>query len=222
MTGEYNIDYIFCIEATSNMKPISEDVNKFVKTLIFETYEEIKEIGRTCNIRTKIILFRDLACCAVPIIESDFFILPEQMDVFFEFVDRIEYKGGYGFCNALEAIALAIKSDWTTGGTRRRHMIVTISNGKVRPLGGNQRLLPNYPSDIPDSLPQLGAWVHGYDHTFNTTYQPNVAKLVAFVPNAEPWVELQAWNSYWPAFWNKDYYFLGFGIQDILCLLLGS
>ena len=48
--------------------------------------------------------------------ETDFFNIDasEDFSLVDEFVEKIEFKDGYGYCNALEAIALALQSKWTT------------------------------------------------------------------------------------------------------------
>ena len=117
--------------------------------------------------------------------------------------------GGDGPENALEAIALALKSDWTTGGSNRRHAILVFSDAPALPLGARAGSAL-YPSGMPASLAELGAWWAGTDQSLGGTYQPQAGRLVAFVPNAEPWTDLQAWNRYWPAFSNA-----GAGLEEV-------
>ena len=55
--------------------------------------------------------------------------MPKQSFEFKKFVSSIEAcGGGNGPENALEAIALALKSEWTTSGAKRRHVIFVFSD----------------------------------------------------------------------------------------------
>lgn len=86
------------------------------------------------------------------------------------FVDNIEYMGGYGYCNALEAIAVAMNNErqWSELPEDVRiseRKIFVCSNSKIRPFGGYQVDVKTYPPDMPDSLERLferareGCWM---------------------------------------------------------------
>lgn len=71
--------------------------------------ENDKDVAK---LRIKVIVFRDYICDSEPMVESEFFTLPSQNANFRSFVERIEAcGGGDGLENALEAIALALKSE---------------------------------------------------------------------------------------------------------------
>lgn len=198
----YNVDFVCCIEATSNMAPIAKEVNDFLKSFVPENVEVLENDGRkVLQTRVKIILFRDFACCSQPMVESKFFVYPEEKDELNFYIDNIEYRGGYGYCNALEAIALALKSDWITNGDyRRRHCIYVFSNGKVRPLGGKQCLLPHYPTGMPVDLAELGIWWEGRGSELIGSYSKNAGRLITFVPHDETWTQFESWNRYMVAY----------------------
>ena len=123
--------------------------------------------------------------------------------------------------NALEAIALALKSDWTTDGSKRRHVILVFSDAPALPLGARAGS-SGYPSGMPADIAQLGAWWEATDQTLGSNYQAKAGRLVAFVPNAEPWTELQAWNRYWPAFSPAGTGLPDVDIQSAIDLVVGS
>lgn len=128
-----------------------------------------------------------------PMVESEFFTLPEQNNDFKRFVDGIHAMGGDEHRNALEAIALAMKSDWTTEGRRRRHIILVFSDSLALQLG--ERVgCPNYPTDLPKDIAQLEAWWEGRDQSFDGTYNARSGRLLLFVPDAEPWTGLASWG----------------------------
>ena len=175
------------------MAPIIEEVKgnalSFYQKFIDAMEENDKEVDQ---LRIKVISFRDYGCDDEPMVESQFFTLPDQNEEFKNFVNGIEAKGGGdGSANALEAIALALKSDWTTGGSRRRYIIFVHSVASVLPLGERSDC-PNYPSGLPQNIAQLGSWWEGTDQTLGSAYQPKAGRLVAFVPNAVPWTEIQS------------------------------
>lgn len=196
---KYDVDMVFCVEATSNMKPFATQLNELMKFCIIRNTDVMEEYGRELHqLRVKFVVFRDFACCPEPIVESRFFVLPEEDEALNEFISGIEYKGGTGFCSALEAISLALESDWVNSERRNRHMIWMFSNGRVRPLGSNQWRCPQYPKGMPADLRELtNRWHNG---PLDGKYQPKVDRFIAYVPEVEPWTDLQVWDRYWPAF----------------------
>lgn len=221
--GEYCVDIVMCIDATGSMAPIINEVKdnalSFYQRFIDSMEENDKEVA---ELRIKVIVFRDYICDSEPMVESEFFVLPEQNTAFRNFVSGIEAcGGGDGPENALEAIALALKSKWTTSGSKRRHAILVFSDASALPLGERSDC-PNYPSGLPKNIAQLGSWWEGTDQTLGSTYQPKAGRLVAFVPNAEPWTELQAWNRYWPAFSPAGTGLPDVDIQSAIDLMVGS
>ncbi len=221
--GEYCVDIVMCIDATGSMAPIIEEVKNnamsFYQKFIDAMEENDKEVS---ELRIKVIVFRDYMCDSEPMVESEFFVLPDQNKAFKNFVEGIEaWGGGDGPENALEAISLAIKSKWTTSAAKRRHVILVFTDAPALPLG-ERADCPNYPKDMPKSLAELGAWWEGTSQEISTTYNRKAGRLVAFVPNAEPWTELQAWNRYWPAFSSAGTGLADVDIETAIALLVGS
>lgn len=219
---EYFVDIAMCIDGTGSMSPIIEEVKNnaltFYQRFVDAMEENDKEVAQ---LRVKVITFRDYARDAEPMTESQFFLLPDQNEEFATCVNGIEATGGGDIPeNALEAIALAMKSDWTTGGDKRRHVILVFSDAPALPLG-ERAGCAGYPADMP-TLQQLGAWWENTDQSFGGTYQKEAGRLVAFVPNAEPWTDLQAWNRYWPAFSAAGTGLDNVDIETAIALLVGS
>ncbi len=221
--GEYNVDIVMCIDATGSMAPIIDEVKEnaisFYQRFIDAMEENDKEVEQ---LRIKVIAFRDFGANGEAIVESDFFVLPDQSENFRSFVSDIQaVGGGDAEENALEAIALALKSDWTTGGAKRRHAILVFSDAPAVKLQ-DRASCDNYPQGMPKDIAELGAWWEGTDQSFTGTYQPKAGRLVAFVPNAEPWTEMQAWNRYWPAFSPAGTGLEDVDIQSAIDLMVGS
>ncbi len=221
--GEYCVDIIMCIDGTGSMAPIINEVKNnamsFYQRFVDSMEENDKEVS---ELRIKVIVFRDYICDSEPMVESDFFVLPAQNVAFKNFMSGIEALGGGDTAeNALEAIALALKSRWTTSGSKRRHAILVFTDAPALPLG-ERADSPRYPAGMPRTIAQLGSWWEGTDQALGSTYQPRAGRFVAFVPNTEPWNQMQAWNRYWPAFSPAGTGLEDVDIQTAIELLVGS
>ena len=221
--GEYCVDIVMCIDATGSMAPILNEVKNNAMSFYQKFEQAMEENDKDiCQLRIKVIAFRDYICDTDPMVESEFFVLPAQSSAFKNFVSGIEASGGGDTPeNALEAIALALKSDWTTLGNKRRHVILVFSDAPALALG-ERADCPNYPRDLPNSLAQLGAWWEGTDQEFSGSYRRKAGRLVAFVPNATPWNELKSWNRYWPAYSPAGTGLDNVNMQGAIDLLVGS
>ena len=192
----YNIDIVMCIDGTGSMSPIIDEVKKnalnFYPNLEGAMTDAKKATG---TVRMKCIVFRDYQCDEEPMRESPFFVLPDQAEELQTFVNSITANGGGDIPeNALEAIATALKSDWTTeGGENRRHVIVVFTDAPALSLG-ERADCPNYPTDLPKSLEELQAWWEGTSEEFSGTYQRDAGRLIVFAPDDETWAQLKPWD----------------------------
>lgn len=214
---EFYTDFVICIDATASMAPYLDEVKANALSILQKYVEGVEEADYTLEqLRIKVIAFRDYKYDEEPMVESAFFTLPEERDAFESCLNGIEAKGGAGGAeNALEALALALRSDWTTGGYRRRHIVLLFTDTGALPLGARADC-PGYPGGMPKDLAQLGSWWYGTDPTLEGTYQPRAGRMVAVVPNAEPWTELQAWCRYWPCFTKAG---MDLSDEDMECLI---
>lgn len=192
-------DIVYCIDLTSSMKPIIDKVKATALTL----HSDLQEVMQTKysrsvrKLRIKVIGFRDAYCDGGKSFEvSEFFNLPDEADRFKAFVDGLEAKGGGDIPeNSLEALAMAMRTDWITthdSSVRKRHIIVLFSDAPAHELEkaklGTDR---NYPENMPESYSELVDWWNGQGalgggHSVN---MDQISKRFAlFVPeNCEPW-----------------------------------
>lgn len=221
--GEYSVDIVMCIDGTASMRPIINDVKANAMSFYQKFVDAMEENEKKAEaLRIKVIVFRDYGCDEQPMEESEFFTLPDQTEQFQAFVNGIEAKGGGDIPeNGLEAIALALKSKWTTGGNKRRHAILVFTDAAALPLGERSNSA-GYPEGMPKDLAELGSWWEGTEQTLDTTYQPKYGRLVVFAPNAYPWTDIQAWNRYWPAFSSAGTGLSEVDTQAAIDLLVGS
>ena len=162
------VDIVFCIDVTASMAPIINTV----KNLTLDLYDDLITNMREKNnrivkqLRVKVIAFRDYYCDGpYAMEESQFFTLPDQKTEFRNFVAALEAKGGGDEPeNALEAMALAMKSDWvkvTNPNTEKaRNVVVIFTDASAHPLEKSaDGVSEYYPVDMLKSYNELyEAW----------------------------------------------------------------
>lgn len=197
---DYNIDMVMCIDGSAKMRPVIEKVKKNVFVFYEKVVNAFREFDRDVGeVRIKVIVFRDFAGDERPMEESEFFVLPEQIYEFLSFVQGIKAVGGGANSpeNALEAVILAMKSDWTKGGVKRRHMILVYTDSEALPLG-KRADCPGYPAGMPADLKEMQSWWEGDVPCEN--FSTRSSGLIAFAPNVYPWSDLCCFNRYCPAY----------------------
>lgn len=210
---DYEIDMVMCIDVSGSMTPfldqVKDKVLNFGNMFIEQMQEDRSEVEVT-RLRVKVIAFRDYEKDSVPMQESRFFVLPEEEAEFASFVNSLTADGGGDIPeNALEALALALKSDWTTN-PQKRHGVFMFTDAPALPLG-KRAGFTGYPSGMPKDLPQLSSWWHGTDQSFRSNFNFKAGRFIAFVPNAEPWTQLQTWKNAWVYFTQEA----GKGLEDV-------
>lgn len=196
-----NVDIVFVIDATESMTPIIDTVKGFAMSFYDEVIEGLKKFNKGANqFRIKVIVFRDYYCDGpYAMEESDFFYLPDENEEFKEFISKIEAKGGGDTPeNALEALALAMRSDWVREGNSKRHAIVLFTDAPAHPFEKAQDVsIDIYPDDMFQSYNEmLEAWNgtdqgNCLDEDSNYKMDKNARRLILFAPDAEPWNDVQ-------------------------------
>ena len=127
------LDIIVCIDVSANMNPVFEKIKQFTLSLPSSIKNYMQDIPfDNYQLRIKIITFRDYGSDSEPMTESPFYTFPDQSLAFKSFVDSLKTKRfSNGPKNALEAISLALKSDWTTEGNKRRHAVFVFTNSPI-------------------------------------------------------------------------------------------
>lgn len=196
-----NADICMVIDATESMTPIIDTVKEMALNFYDEFKEGLKEYKKELNqTRIKVIVFRDYYCDgAYAMEESDFFYLPDEKEAFSEFVNKIEAKGGGDEPeNALEALALAMKSDWVQEGNSRRHAILLFTDASAHKLDKAVGLdIPAYPKEMLHSYGELdeawnacqGTCVKNETSAFNM--DARAKRLILYAPDAEPWSDIE-------------------------------
>lgn len=183
----YNVDLVFCIDSTMSM----DNVINIVKDNAINFYQDVtKVMGEKHKVisqmRIKVISFRDyLEDNENAMLCTRFFNLPEDAVEFRDTVRSIEAMGGGDDPeDGLEALAYAIRSDWTETGMKRRQVIVVWSDAATHPLGFGSSS-PYYPSNMAKNLNELTAWWGSRQSPGYMDY--HAKRLLLFTPDEEGW-----------------------------------
>ncbi|MGM9763097.1 MAG: vWA domain-containing protein [Candidatus Cryptobacteroides sp.] len=202
----YNVDIVMCIDLSSSMQnrlnEIKENASDFLPALRLALKAANKKAS---NIRVKIIGFRDFnidgpdALIESPLYKLDRPNCPDQKG-FNDFVNGLTAKGGNkeGYSNSLEALSLAINSDWEQEGDRKRHVIVMFSDAVANKLEEANTSNPHYPQNIPQSFEELSeSWMMpsgGQQGSKTKLIQP-AKRLIVYGKEVYPWLDIyESWD----------------------------
>jgi hypothetical protein len=209
---KYAVDIALCIDVTGSMAPVLERVKQsalsFHKRLEEAMSAKQKAISQ---MRLRVVAYRDFADNpGDALAASPFWNIPEQTADFERFVHGLRAGGGGDEPESgLEALAVAINSDWERGLDRRRHIIAFFTDASAHPLGHGSGA-STYPPGLPASIDDLmEAW--GYGRSQSAVMENAAKRLLLFAPDTSPWNEIAA-------DWNNTIYFpsvAGSGLEEI-------
>ena len=194
---EYNVDIVFCIDATGSMGPLLDMVKENALTFYRDLMNEMSQKGKNIDrIRARIVAFRDyMADGKNAMLTTDFYDLREESDRFDAVIRSLHPEGGGDEPeDALEALAYAIKSKWTKGGDKRRHLIVVWSDASTHPIGYSAAAM-NYPRKMVKTFDELTNMWDG-DAKSGGLMDSNSKRLLIFAPEAEYWTDIaETWDN---------------------------
>lgn len=187
----YNVDLVFCIDATASMTPLIEMVKR--NAISFQadlaTAMEAKD-KKISQLRIRIIAFRDfIADQNDAIMATNFFSLPQDTDLFVRAVNGISaFGGGDDPEDGLEALAYAMRSKWTPTSreTKTRQVIVVWTDAATHELGFGSSA-PNYPATMPKTFAELTQWWPDESQTPDALLDFSSSRLVLFAPDEPYW-----------------------------------
>lgn len=187
---DYNVDIVMCIDATGSMASIIDDVKRNALSFYQKFVDEMEAKAKSVQqLRIKVIAFRDYSVDSEAMVESKFFVLDEESREFHDFVNAIEASGGGDEPeSSLEALALAMKSDWVRTGSVRRHVIIMYTDASALKLGEKSGEA-GYPSGMPSDLAELREWWEGQ------RMEKRAKRLLVFAPDMEPWSDMVDWSN---------------------------
>lgn len=198
-----DVDLVLCIDVTISMKPIIDTVKGMALSLYDDMVAALAKKRRKVNeFRVKVIAFRDYYCDGqYAMAESQFFSLPDETASFTEYVLGLKADGGGDEPeNALEAIALAMKSDWVhaiSANEKARNIIVVFTDASAHPFEKAQDGVTKfYPDNMLTSLADLKlAWegqnrLDGAGMIDAYMMDPQAKRLIIYSPtDSYPWNE---------------------------------
>ena len=201
-TMDYAVDLVFCIDATGSMEDFTGSQNKIinmVKQNAINFYNDFNKImtlkeKKVTQLRVRIVAFRDyIADDEYAMMVTDFFQLPQQTAEFEACINSIHADGGGDIPeDGLEALAYAIRSDWTTAGAWKRQVIVVWTDADAHSLGHGSKS-KFYPNGMPKSLGELSDW---WDDP--NLMKQNAKRLLLFAPDEGNWKYISDnWNLTW-------------------------
>jgi hypothetical protein len=88
---------------------------------------------------------------------------------------------------------MAINSDWTKSGDKRRHVIVVWTDASTHKLGETGKDNPLYPAVAPANFDELTDW---WEDEQGGKMNRSAKRLVIFAPDASAWTEIGLnWNN---------------------------
>ena len=195
-TLNYNVDIVYCIDATASMQPILDTVKNnainfyddFKKTM----NKKQKPIGK---LRIRVVAFRDYYYDGdEAMLVTDFFEMPGQADDLKACLNSIVADGGGDDPeDGLEGLAYSMKSNWCKDSGKKRHVIVVYSDDATHDLGFGKSV-PNYPQGMPRDFDELTRW---WGNAANPGVMDNSAKrLLLFTPDKPSWNTIrETWNN---------------------------
>ena len=127
-----NYDFVFCVDGTESMAICGENVKSFIHKFMEDFFEFTAKSGwETCSWRAKVILFRDYRHDKQnAFVESPFWEMPKESNALDGFLSQSVFCGGgqSGKSNGVEALYLAMHSDFIATEPGDRQIIVLLTN----------------------------------------------------------------------------------------------
>jgi hypothetical protein len=193
----YAVDIVFVIDITGSMTPVIDQVKAGALTFHDRLLQVMRHKDKyVSRLRLRVIAYRDYYDNASDaMFETPFFELPDEADRFTVYVSGLFADGGGDEPESgLEALALALESDWERGLDRRRHVVVLFTDASAHPLeSSHSHLVPGYPSTIPttfDGLTDL------WDDPQGKVMEYAAKRLLLYAPDTYPWNIMSAnWDN---------------------------
>jgi von Willebrand factor type A domain len=186
----YAVDIVFCIDVTGSMTPILDAVKANALRFYDDVQTNLTAKGKKVDeLRVRVIAFRDFeADGEAALEESPFLRLPDERGAFSDFVSGLLAEGGGDAPESgLEAVALAMNSDWTTRGDRRRQVVVVWTDQPAKQLD---------PAIVPAPLQaRVPGDFSALTDLWEDTQGPlgsSSKRLILFAPDGPGWSDISA------------------------------
>jgi hypothetical protein len=186
-----------CIDVTGSMAPTIDMVRRHALDLHGDLEVKLREKDRDVTaLRVRVIAFRDVDYNDHPAFEvSDWLTLPDQASAFQTFVSGLKAVGGGDEPeSALDALSIALNSDWTQACDRQRHIVVLWTDATSKPLSGGK------PATVPAQLQpfiasNLDELTDRWNEPQGASLKANARRLLIYGPDCTDWNTLsEGWD----------------------------
>ena len=186
---QYQLDFIFCIDATGSMGNLINDVKKNTQSFNTDLKNEMQKLDKHVqSIRVRAIAFKDFydVDSKPQIFITPFFSLPADSTLYKKQLETIRASaGGDTPESGLEALAVGFASEWLKSEQHYRKVFVLWTDAAAHKFERFKTYNAyNYPPDMPQNLEQFKMqW---------DSLQPN-ARIILYAPVEYPWNLLKSW-----------------------------
>ena len=188
-TVKYAVDVSMVADANGSMAGLIGKVQAAALKFHPDLAKALEAKGKVIDeLRVSFLAYRDLNFDGVhAMVQSPFYRMPAEAKSFAEFVEGQSAFGGDDEPESgLEAVDRAIASDWTKGGTKRRHVIVVWSDASTHPIGAHA-------ADANSGF----RYAKSFDELTDRWHTEGVLttaskRLILFTPDASGWSEIAA------------------------------
>lgn len=181
----YHVDITMCIDATGSMQPVIDMVKNnalnFDERLKSALADKEKNVDK---LRMRLIFFRDIYHDGLEesLMGTDFVELPDEKETFRDWLEGVQATGGGDAPEtSLEALSVAMNSEWTREGDKRRHLIVMFTDDAAHPLEKSEAFSGEYPEGMPKNFSEFVEMWEGQ------TMDDTAKRMLIFAPNKDPW-----------------------------------
>lgn len=218
MLFEYdkNIDIVLVLDATRGMDPIIDMIREGACSFYYKLEKACEANSVLGKVRVKIIWFRDFYYDEnYAYGESEFFKFPEESIKLSEYLEGLYAAGGGDDPESgLEALAMAMRSDFDNDSVRKRDIIVLFTDAAAHPLEEFDELVAQAakkgckPSMYPENIPKdIGEFYNTWKgNAMNqdalnsdgetTKLDATGRRLILFAPNDYPWADMEVELNY--------------------------
>lgn len=182
----YVVDLVICIDTTGSMHPIIDEVKERATSFEADLRSALNSAGKEISgLRARVVAYKDYLFDDDAVQASPFFELPAESSAFRDFVSKLTPDGGGDEPESgLEALATAIRSDWSPIGIRNRQVICIWTDASAHRLEeGRAGAIGSYPSEMPANIDELTDLWEGQ----SSPMSEQAKRLIVFAPDSEMW-----------------------------------
>lgn len=182
---KYVVDVVLVIDATNSMSGVIDMVKASALRFHSKLTLLLGQQGKTVSeMRVRCVAYRDIPDNGERGLEaSSFFTMPHDEQQFRAWISGIELIGNTTFPESgLTALSLAVHSDWSMSGNKRRHVVVLWADNDPHPIESEWHLVP------PQSARVIDPSYDALTDSWHAGREPlDGRRLILFAPGGGRW-----------------------------------